>query len=629
MVLGLAVMLSSGCAALRGGSVSVVRGGRTAAVIVTAAVPSETAAEAAVILRDVITQMTGQTLVIVPETEAPDKGTLLVVGPSRLSQAMGIDVPQDRQAGDQYVIRRQGRSVALVGNDDGELQGTIYAVYDLLQRLGCGWFGPDPAWHVIPEVDDLRIPDLDVSERPAFQMRHIWRVSRNQPHGRAWRMGGQRIHSGGHVLNRLVSRELIEQHPDWWPMEPKGAGQPDICHPEVIEHVANQFKEQLAADDEFHSFAVGANDTHLWPDSLYTRAIGNPGAQSLYFANQIADRLRPDFEGRFALSFYAYWVTHEPPPPEMKAAPEVFVFYVNESNKAKPWDEPEPPEMDDFLKSQEWTRRHFQGWVDTGAQMGIYDWWIPGFIYQEWRDLPWIALETTTRNLSYWHEHGVRHVTKEADYERTRWPLIRWPLYYIGARALWNPAIDADVELRKACDLLFGPAAADMFGYYKVLERAMFETPYFQQNWNMPPPEKVYTPDIVDAATAHMDAAAALADGDDAIMTRITQERALWDKAVETINAAREEPRVFYRTYVDGKFMFWHQPETTVGTIRSLFGIPNHIPLYIVMPDGEVQETDTTALEARYGEVIDEKLDTTVTISLEDGVRLVTERPEE
>ena len=51
----------------------------------------------------------------------------------------------------------------LLGNDDLQLTGTTYAAYDLLQRLGCGWYGPDSAhmlgsYQVLEKaiMDDLR-----------------------------------------------------------------------------------------------------------------------------------------------------------------------------------------------------------------------------------------------------------------------------------------------------------------------------------------------------------------------------------------------------------------------------------------------------------------------------------------
>lgn len=592
------------------------------AALITANDPSGAAAEAASILKEVIEKMTGQALPILPESQIPPTGTVLLVGPSARTRAMGVDVPQDPQEPDGYVIKTRGRQIALVGNDAGDLHGTVYAAYDLLQRLGCRWYGPDPDWQIVPQVSSLRMPHLDVKENPAFRMRTIWRVNARQPYGKAWRIGGQKIHPGGHMLDAWVPRRLAETHPDWF-----HPGQPDICHPGVIAHVAQQFRKRLEKDGQFHSFGIGANDTHLWPESEYTRAVGNPGAQSLYFANGIADLLRPDFAGRFALSFYAYWVTQEPPDAALQAAPEVFVFFVNESNKAKPWDEPDAPEMHDFLKTQARNRRHFQGWVETGAHMGIYDWWIPGFIYREWRDLPWISNETTVRNLRYWHRHGVRHVTMESDYEHDTWPLIRWPLYYVGARAMWNPDIDADAVLQQACRDLFGTAADDMFSYYQTLDQAMKNTPYFQQNWNLPSPEQVYTPAVSAAASLHL-AHAATQTVDEMARRRIAQETALWQKALDVLESARKNPRNFYRVYVDDKFMFWHQPSPTVATIRSLFGIPNQIPLFKATADGTVAATasDTLAQAVRYGEIMDTAADTTAVIHVEAGERVVTSR---
>ncbi len=598
--------LASGCAGLRGGA-PVVRGDRVDATIVIADTPCATAREAAEILRDIIEQMTGQTLSIVTENEAPADGTLLAVGATGIAVGMGVDVPRNRLDDDQYVIRRRGRALALVGNDGGEREGSIYAVYDLLQRWGCGWYGPDPEWHVIPQRDHLRVPDIDIEEKAAFDLRRIHAVAEGEPLGRAWRLGGLRLARDGHTLNALVPRRLREDHPDWF-----YSGQPDICHPEVIDHVVEQFKERLGGNDGFQYFDIGIDDAYWWPDSEYTRAVGNPGAQLLYFANSIADRLRPAYEGRFAIGLSAGGVTHEPPDPELDAVPGVLAFFGNESNRTKPWDEPDAPDMADFLKTQVWIRRHFHGWRDTGVELGIHDRWMPGVTYREWRELPWIALETTVRNTRYWKQYDVRHVDIETDHAQHNSSLFRWPLYYIGARALWDPHIDPDEALRDACVKLFGPAAQDMFAYYKTLERAMFETPYFQQNRNLPPPEKIYTPEIRAIAGKHLAVAAERADGHEAVAARISRETELWEKAAAILDEAQETPRVLYRAYVDDKFMFWHEPEATVGTIRRLFGMPNHVALYILQTDTDVE----TRLR---------KADTIDVIRLTDGARLVTD----
>jgi len=129
--------------------------------------PTKDAADAAEGLRSVTKQMTGVELAITSADQYDGKATPIFVGPSKAAEDVGVEVQQDVKVGDHYIVRTTDRFIALVGNDDQELQGTGYAVYDLLQRLGCAWFGKDPLWHVIPKRTTLTIDAMTARKRSA------------------------------------------------------------------------------------------------------------------------------------------------------------------------------------------------------------------------------------------------------------------------------------------------------------------------------------------------------------------------------------------------------------------------------------------------------------------------------
>ncbi len=603
--------LATGCVRLRGGP-PVVRGDRMHGVIVLPDAPSDTVREAAEILRHGIEQMTARTIEVVYERDTPANATVLALGPTAFADGMDVHGSYEDFEGDSYIIRSRGRIVVLAGNDEAGREGTIHAVYDLLERLGCGWYGSEPEWQVIPKVTDLRIPVLDVEERAAFDRRRI-AVAGQLPR-RAWRLGGDRQHAQTHEVSALAPRALREDHAEWF-----SAGRPDLCHPEVIAHIVAEFEKRLAGDERVHVLTAGRNDLHVWPDSEYRRSVGNPAAQVLYFANEIADRLRPEYEGRFAIHVFAGGYTHAPPVPPMQAAPEVFVKFANESNRTKPWDGSGLSEPADFLKNQAWIRRHFKGWLATGADLGIQEGWLPGNGGGEWREVPWLSMENTVRNARYWQRHGVREVAIDADGGQQERAFILWPQLYIGARALWNPRLDPEEELRKACDQLYGPAAESMVAYFNLLDRAMLETPYFHQNEEFPPLAKVYTPEIVAAAGEYLAAARVAAGNDENVAGRIAREAGQWQTAVEKIEASRDPSPVSYRAYVDDKFLHWPEPEATVGTIRRLFGIPGYIPMYVVKSGNGNDTAD--------GETSIREAETIRVIELDGGSRLVTGAP--
>ncbi len=133
-------------------SLVLVAHGQAKAEIVIADEPADTAVQAAAALRLQVKEMTGAVLSVKKESEYDGKTKAVLVGMSGLAKRMGVDVTQNIDQGDHYVIRtdKEHKYLALVGNDDGGLRGSLYAVYDLLQRQGCGWYGPEPLWQIIP-----------------------------------------------------------------------------------------------------------------------------------------------------------------------------------------------------------------------------------------------------------------------------------------------------------------------------------------------------------------------------------------------------------------------------------------------------------------------------------------------
>lgn len=139
-----------------------------------------------------------------------------VSGPSRLTMEMGIPTPTGRFSNERVILKRDGDRLALLGNDDNHFTGTQFAVTMLFERLGCGWFGPDPLWHEIPKKKDLSIGYLDIDHTPAFISRYSNVLYHNPDVGARWYLGGVK-RMIGHRLTSLAPRdEYFESHPEWF-----------------------------------------------------------------------------------------------------------------------------------------------------------------------------------------------------------------------------------------------------------------------------------------------------------------------------------------------------------------------------------------------------------------------------
>ena len=457
---------------------------------------------------------------------------------------MGVDIVQDAEAGDGYAIDIDARRAVLAGNDAGTLRGSAYAVYDLLEQLGCGWFGPDASWQVIPKCPSIHLPIGKSDERPAFAYRDIWAVGKLscQPLMDAWRMGGRRINSGHAFENYVPKAKYLADHPDWFAA---GGTQPCLTSPDVQRMVVEKLRERLDREPGVGTFSLSANDNETYCECARCRAVGDISARSLNFANGVARELARTHPGRYILTFYAYWMTHDAPVPMIKAEPGVHIMMVNEGNHMQPWDAPEPESIRRLDRNDNNYREvvAFEGWRKTGGLTGIYEWWIPVANRPAWKVMPWYSGETALRNLRYWRNGGIRYVTYQSGMENGNGFPLRWPLYYIGARGLWNPDRTSAQIMGEACRKLYGPAAEPMQEFYATIERAMVDTGPNLRGfaWKLPGPEDIYRPAFEEQASAALARALTLVT-EGAPRGRIEQEKAMWDNARQAIAKARVNP---------------------------------------------------------------------------------------
>ena len=127
-------------------------------------------------LQAYVEKISGAKLPIVDDGQSP-AGPLIFVGRSRLSDAMGVDVPaglSPARRDEGFVIVGQGDRLLLAGNDDGPYHGTEYAVYDFLRSLGVRWYMPGEFGEIVPQQKTIRVVEQQILEKPDFVMRNWW-----------------------------------------------------------------------------------------------------------------------------------------------------------------------------------------------------------------------------------------------------------------------------------------------------------------------------------------------------------------------------------------------------------------------------------------------------------------------
>lgn len=209
---------------------------------------------------------------------------------------------------------------------DGGIRGLLYAVTELLERIGCRFFAPD--CERFPAAADLSLPaGTEIRQKPVFEYRSTsWqgvcnqpvefaiRMRLNDPHGPVIpeEMGGN-IHYAGfvHTLGDLAEMEKIDgEYTD---------RQPCLSDEKTFETVVKNLRARLEKDPTAAIASVSQNDSHDWGRGCTCPACkakddaeGTPMGSLLPFVNRVAEAVEEDYP-ELAIDTLAYRYTRKVP----------------------------------------------------------------------------------------------------------------------------------------------------------------------------------------------------------------------------------------------------------------------------------------------------------------------------
>ena len=125
-------------------------------------------------LQSCIAQMTGVQLPIVDcAGSLPEHA--IIVGNNPFTQALGVQL--DPKLGDDgFVLKTIGHRIVLAGSGR---RGSLYACYDLLEKLGVRWFTTTITR--VPHRSTLSVDDLDETQIPSFEYREPYFTEALEP----------------------------------------------------------------------------------------------------------------------------------------------------------------------------------------------------------------------------------------------------------------------------------------------------------------------------------------------------------------------------------------------------------------------------------------------------------------
>lgn len=143
---------------------------------------------------------------------------------------------------------------------------------------------------------------------------------------------------------------------------------------------------------------------------------------------------------------------------------------------------------------------NFRAFIQKGSvkNVSIWEWYCVAADKEVWKDIPWVQGDVAIRNQNYWKSNGAQYIFYDhgpiAAYNEynSSFPL-RWPLWYVAAKGMWDASLTGDQILMDACSKLFGNAASEMYGYYKALADASESCTAYSMTWVPPEPSQMYT----------------------------------------------------------------------------------------------------------------------------------------
>jgi hypothetical protein len=517
-----------------GAEVALVQGGRAETSIVIPGEAGSTVQFAAEELARYIEAMSGAQVPIVTEGR-PVAGVPIHVGATKVALAASPPALEDNA--ESIFLHANGERVIVLGGSD---RGTLFAAYRFLEQgLGCRWLAPDVE-HV-PKQSTIRVPDMDLTTAPVFDMRTF--VGRREG-SREWgaKVGMNGFYTkpeaaiagnsyylpdqvpGCHAYHCIVPAEqYFEAHPEWYPLI-GGERQPGVLHgrqlcvtaPGLADEFAKNVITMFDEDPNLQTVSISPNDGRGWCECDGCMALDEKlcgarttqqglggerpfrGDRVFWFANEVAGRVAQVHPGK-KLLVLAY-INYAEPPDTIKPAENVlpWLCHYAPADYSRPINDPtsEPNAQFNGL---------LQRWAKSAPHLLLYAYVSKSM----WWRLPRPVTRTFAGDVKYLHSLGIRRYYCQSSL--SDWPLDG-PLYYVIAKLLWDPSADPETIAADWTRHMFGPASESMTEFYRLAQESIRES---GQSFSDNPPRDV--PGLFDfadleAALVKLDEAAAAAD---------------------------------------------------------------------------------------------------------------------
>jgi hypothetical protein len=473
--------------AARTGKVSLVEGGRRMEVqhIFVHGQAHVMEKAAARELQRYLREITGEEI---PVTEGDGNGLpargVIYVGRNDVARSLALydDSEYEPLGPDGFILRLKGGNLLVAG---GGYRGTTYAVYRLLERLGCRFYSTE--LEIVPRKPalDIRAP-LNLTDKPAFEWRAMW--GRIYPMTAGLSPGEWEAKVGDvdvpkmmgipprgfwhHTMGFLLPADSVPKE-----YLAEIGGERRITEPHLQQYCLSNPGLQKAMTEAVLRWIESNPDPIYYPVhygdtgqfcqcercKAWYQEHGSLTDAVIWFNNQIAREVAKRFPGKFVTTL-AYWSTRKPPVKERPEPNHLIIFCAIAECQARPWSHPVNVQRNVIADLERWIAVH-----PLGAQ-GIITFEYPTTYF--YVGYPYPALYAFAENLKYYRRLGIRGVYICG---LTDGHLVH--LYsYVMPRLMWNPNADMRALIDEFCKAWYGKAWQPMRDYVHRLHQSAFES---------------------------------------------------------------------------------------------------------------------------------------------------------
>lgn len=377
-----------------------------------------------------------------------------------------IIINPDARAGheDAFRIVTDNRQVIITG---GMHKGCIYGVVELLEKqLGCRMFAP--GFEVVPKLDAVRLPQLNMTGQPVNEYRNVYGRFADDEDYRDWQRIDvvQDIFAEGyfvHTMNRLVPREeYFEKHPEYFALMngKRIVDQPCLSNPDVLAITLKKLEADMALQPDKQLWSVSQNDNFSYCQCDACKKIieeeGSPAGPIIRFVNEVAKK----FPGKI-ISTLAYQYSRQAPKVTRPESNVQIMLCTIELNRSQPI--ADDPRSASFLKD-------IVDWGKIANHIYLWDYTV-NFSHHT---SPFPNIHVLQPNIQLFVRNNVfSHFQQSNTDVGHEFSELK---SYLLSRLLWNPDINADSVMTDFMQGYFGAAVPFVRMYRDTLEGEILKT---------------------------------------------------------------------------------------------------------------------------------------------------------